>query len=59
MVIVWILWLLRAGMMMELGFDFSMKLLFHQQPGVRATLHPDAPTALEFLIAHTRVLDYS
>ena len=25
---------------------------------VRATLHPDAPAALELLIARTRVLDY-
>ena len=25
--------------------------------GVRATLHPDAPAALELSIAHTRVLD--
>ena len=26
--------------------------------GVRATLHPDAPTALELSIARIRVLDY-
>ena len=29
------------------------------EPGsVRATLHPDAPAALELSIARTRVLDY-
>jgi len=30
MVIVWILWPLGAGVMTELDFDLSTKLLFHQ-----------------------------
>ena len=33
-------------------------LYMHYFISVRATLHPDAPAALELSIARTRVLDY-
>ena len=50
--------LVTLGARAQIPTGYMVKTLRSQLICVRATLHPDAPVALELSIARTRVLDY-